>query len=80
MEYSYTVVFEPEQDGGYVVTCPALPMVLTEGVTYQEALERAKAAIERHLHTLSDAGQPIPVEKEPSPGPRTEQIRVTIDA
>jgi antitoxin HicB len=28
-EYSYTVLFEPAEEGGYVVTCPALPGVVT---------------------------------------------------
>src|SRR5208337_4967803 len=29
--YSYTVLFEPAEEGGYVVTCPTLPGLVTEG-------------------------------------------------
>jgi hypothetical protein len=36
-EYSYTVIFEPTEEGGYVVTCPALPGPVTEGDTLEEA-------------------------------------------
>ena len=31
-EYSYTVLFEPAEEGGFVVTCPALPGLVTEHV------------------------------------------------
>ena len=39
-EHRYTVLFEPAEEGGYVVTCPALPGLVTEGDTYEEAHER----------------------------------------
>jgi antitoxin HicB len=29
-ERRYTVLFEPAEEGGYVVTCPALPGLVTE--------------------------------------------------
>lgn len=32
-EYRYTVLFEPAEEGGFVVTCPALPGLVTEGDT-----------------------------------------------
>lgn len=31
--YRYTVLFEPANEGGYVVTCPELPGLVTEGDT-----------------------------------------------
>lgn len=45
VENSFTVVFEPGEEGGYVVTCPALPGLTTEGDTLEEAREMAKDAI-----------------------------------
>ena len=36
--YDFTVLFEPAEEGGYVVTCPALPGLVTEGDTLEEAL------------------------------------------
>ena len=44
-EHRYTVLFEPAEEGGYVVTCPALPGLVTEGDTYEEAHQRAVEAI-----------------------------------
>jgi antitoxin HicB len=36
-QVQYTVLFEPAEEGGYVVTCPALPGLVTEGDTLAEA-------------------------------------------
>lgn len=49
-ERRYTVLFEPAEEGGYVVTCPALPGMVTEGDTYEQAHERAhERAYERAI-------------------------------
>ena len=37
IEYRYTVVYEPAEEGGYVVTVPTLPGLVTEGDTLEEA-------------------------------------------
>ena len=34
VEYTYTVLFEPAEEGGFVVICPALPGLVTEGDTF----------------------------------------------
>jgi antitoxin HicB len=62
--YTYTVHLEPAEEGGYVVTVPALPGCITEGDTYGEALEMAEECIRGFLEALVKAGQPIPREVE----------------
>jgi antitoxin HicB len=59
-EYSYTVLFEPAAEGGYVVTCPALPGLVTEGDTLAEARRMARDAIHAYLESLRKDGEPIP--------------------
>jgi predicted RNase H-like HicB family nuclease len=54
MEYSYTVLFEPADEGGFTVTCPALPGLVTEGDTLEEARAMAEDAI--RLHRKSPQG------------------------
>ena len=44
-EYSYTVLFEPAEEGGYIAFCPALPGLVTEGDTYEETRLRVTEAI-----------------------------------
>ena len=62
--YTYTVHLEPAEEGGYVVTVPALPGCITEGETYGEALAMAEDCIRGFLEALVKAGQPIPREVE----------------
>ena len=46
----YTVVLTPDpEDGGWNVTVPALPGCFTCADTFDEALSRAKEAIEAYL-------------------------------
>ncbi len=60
----YTVVLTPDaEDGGYVVTVPALPGCVTQGDTLDEAMAMAKDAIELWIATLADRGEPIPEEE-----------------
>ena len=42
----YTVVLDPDPEGGFTVTVPAIPSVVTEGETEEEALANAREAIE----------------------------------
>ena len=51
-EYSYTVLFEPAEEGGFVVTCPALPGLVTEGDTLEEARAMAADAIRGYIESL----------------------------
>lgn len=57
--YTYTVVFElDEEAGGYTVTCPALPGLVTEGDTLEEARERAAGAIRCYLEACAKIACP----------------------
>jgi antitoxin HicB len=60
--HTYTVHLEPAEEGGYVVTVPALPGCVTQGETYEEALAMAREAIEGWLDVLARHGTPIPEE------------------
>lgn len=55
---TYTFVFDPDPDGGFVVTCPALPGLVTHGDTIEKAREMAQDAADGYLATLiEDGGQ-----------------------
>jgi len=58
--YNFTVLFTPAEEGGFVVTCPALPGVVTEGDTLEEARDMAADAIRGHLKCLRAHHLPIP--------------------
>lgn len=42
MLLNYTVIFEPQPEGGYTVYVPALPGCISEGDTLEEAEEMIK--------------------------------------
>ncbi len=74
VEYSYTVLFEPAEEGGFVVTCPALPGLVTEGDTLEEARAMARDAIRAYLESLRKDHLPIPSDKMPV----KEEVRVLL--
>lgn len=78
-EYSFTVLFEPAEEGGYVVTCPALPGLVTEGETLEEARDMAKDAIRGYLESLAKDGLPIPCDKKITLEPVKEEVRVPLE-
>ena len=73
--YTYTVLLQPEPEGGYTVTCPALPGLVTYGATLEEARAMAADAIRGYIECLRADGEPIP-ESDPTPGPLVERVSV----
>ncbi len=69
-EYSYTVVLEqetdPEFEGYYNASVPALPGCFSYGATKEEALENIKEAILCYLEDLKIHNEPIPEDMPPS--------------
>lgn len=59
----YTAVFEPAEEGGYVVSVPALPGCATEGDTFEEAVKMIKDAIKGYVTVLREENQEIPQEQ-----------------
>ena len=71
---SFSVVLEPQEGGGFTVLVPALPEVVTEGDTEEEALANAREAIRAILDYRRDHGIAIPPDAQP------EVRRVTVAA
>jgi antitoxin HicB len=72
--YSFSVILEPQEEGGFTVLVPALPEVVTEGDTEQEALANAEEAIRAILSYRRDHGIAIPSDAPP------EIRRITVAA
>ncbi len=68
----YTVILQRENDGGCVVSVPALPGCVSQGDTREEALKNIEEAIDLYLEDVKAAGEPIPVEDG------REYVEVTI--
>jgi antitoxin HicB len=60
MHYNYKILLTKEEEGGYMVTVPALAGCITQGDTIEEALAMGKEAIELYIEELQSRGEPIP--------------------
>ncbi|HEX4303805.1 MAG TPA: type II toxin-antitoxin system HicB family antitoxin [Rhizomicrobium sp.] len=63
--YNFSVVLEPQSEGGYTVLVPALPEIVTEGDTEAEALANVEDAIRLVLSYRRDHGLAIPSDTVP---------------
>ena len=59
----YTVILEPQDEGGYTVIVPSLPGCISEGDTRDEVLENISDAIKGYMASLKKHGDPIPHEE-----------------
>lgn len=50
----YTVILEPQDEGGYTVRCLEIPGAISEGETKEEALENIREAIRLVLEVIKD--------------------------
>jgi len=62
-QHRYTVILEPEDDGGFHAFVPALRGCHTQGDTEEEALANAQEAIAVYLESRMAHGEPIPTEE-----------------
>ena len=75
---TFTAVFEPAEEGGYVVTFPAIPNLATQGETLDEARAMAEDCLRCYLEGLSSDGRPLPDGEAPREAVR-EAITVDLE-
>ncbi len=64
-EYAYTILLDPDPESGtYTVTVPALPGIVTQGDSVEDAITQAREAIQVHIEGLLADGEPVPEERE----------------
>lgn len=64
------VTIDRDEDGIWVVECPAIPGCVSQGKTKKEALENIKEAIQLCLEVRAERGFPLTVE--------TRQVEVLV--
>ncbi len=60
MLYKLPLVFSPQPEGGYTVTSPVLPGLVTEGDTVEEGLANARDAFAAIVEADRRLGRPLP--------------------
>lgn len=66
----FTVTLDRDEDGMWVVECPAIPGCVSQGKTKEEAVESIKDAIKLCLETRAERGMPLSIE--------TRQVEVAV--
>ena len=66
MPYKIPVILTPQPEGGYTVTSPLLPELITEGDMADEALHNVKDALAAVIEAYEDLGRPFPPNLRPS--------------
>lgn len=60
MLYRIPLVFSPQPEGGFTVTSPALPELVTEGDTIEEAYSEVRDALAAVVELYADLGRTLP--------------------
>lgn len=70
--YHFTTFFDRNEHGGYTVTVPSLPGLVTEGKNLEESRRMAEDAIRCYIEGLRKAKEKVPQERE------VAQVRLTV--
>ena len=60
MQYKIPLLLTPQREGGYTVTSPLLPELVTEGETVDEAAANVKGALAAVIEAYAELGRPLP--------------------
>ena len=60
MLYRVPLLFAPQPEGGFTVTSPALPELVSEGDTLAEAFANAQDALAAVIELYTDEGRVLP--------------------
>ena len=59
---TFLVSIDRDEDGVWVVNCPAIPGCVSQGATKDEALDNVRDAIRACLEVRAERGMPLTVE------------------
>lgn len=58
--YKLPLILEPQPEGGYTITCPLLPNLITEADTLEEVLPNVSDALSAIIEAYQDLNQSLP--------------------
>jgi antitoxin HicB len=63
--YKLPLVMDPQPEGGWTITCPILPGLVTEADSIEEVSANVADAIEALVEGYEELGQPLPDALQP---------------
>ena len=58
--YKLPLILEPQPEGGYTITCPLLPNLITEADTLEEVVPNISDALSALIEAYQDLGKSFP--------------------
>jgi antitoxin HicB len=80
MVYKLPLVLTPQPEGGFVVTSPLLPELVTEGDTIEQALANVRDALLAVREAYEDTGRLFPASLEQNAAQAPIWLELVIDA
>jgi len=80
--YKLPLVLEPQPEGGYTITCPLLPNLVTEADTLEEVVPHVADALTVLIEGYEELKQPLPTVLQPLPSGSTlwsESLLITSE-
>lgn len=59
---NFKVTLDRDEDGIWIVECPAIPGCVSQGTTREEAIDNIREAIQMCLEVRAEQGLPLTVE------------------
>ncbi|HLA96634.1 MAG TPA: type II toxin-antitoxin system HicB family antitoxin [Pyrinomonadaceae bacterium] len=63
--YKLPLVLDPQPEGGWTITCPILPGLITEADTVEEISINVADALEAIIEGYDDLNEPLPAVLQP---------------
>jgi antitoxin HicB len=60
MHYRVPLLLSPQPEGGFTVTSPLLPELVTEGDSIDDAMANVRDALAAVIEAYQDLGRPLP--------------------
>jgi antitoxin HicB len=77
----FPVILTPDEEaGGFVVTFPDIPEAITQGESFEEALEMAQDALETALEFYFDDRRAVPRPAKPAAGQPVVELSASLSA
>lgn len=58
--YKIPLLIEPQPEGGYTITCPILPNLITEADSFDEVIPNVADALAALIEAYQDLNKPLP--------------------
>ncbi len=63
--YKLPLVLEPQPEGGYTITCPLIPSLITEADNLEEVIPNVSDSLAALIEAYEDLNKPLPPALQP---------------